>query len=76
MPQWRVRDVMTTKVITARDDASFAEIAAVLAGSRISAVPVVDRFDVVVGVVSWTDLRDKVDIGEPDAATRQGWLRW
>jgi CBS domain-containing protein len=68
---------MTTEVITARDDASFAEIAAILAGSRISAVPVVDRFDAVVGVVSWTDLRDKVDIGEPNGAARRGWLgRW
>jgi CBS domain-containing protein len=67
MPQWRVRDVMTTGVITAPDDASFAEVAAILAGRRISAVPIVDRFDAVVGVVSWTDLRDKIDIGEPAA---------
>jgi CBS domain-containing protein len=74
VPQWRVRDVMTTEVIVARDDASFAETAAVLAASRISAVPVVDRFDTVVGVVSWTDLRDKVDIGEP-RDTPRGWLR-
>src|SRR5438876_11747565 len=75
MPQWRVRDVMTTKVITAPDDASVAEVAAVLAGRRISAVPIVNRFDVVVGVVSWTDLRDKIDIGEPGDDLRVGWWR-
>jgi CBS-domain-containing membrane protein len=46
-----------------------------LAGRRISAVPIVDEFDVVVGVVSWTDLRDKLEIGEPDATVHDGWLR-
>jgi CBS domain-containing protein len=75
MPQWRVRDVMTTEVITAPDDASSAEIAAILADQRISAVPIVDRFDGVVGVVSWTDLRDRIDIGEPGSATRDSWWR-
>jgi CBS domain-containing protein len=75
MPKWRVRDVMTTEVITAPDDASFAEVAAVLAGRRISAVPIVDRFDAVVGVVSWTDLRDKIDVGEPGDNVRVGWWR-
>jgi CBS domain-containing protein len=75
MPQWRVRDVMTTEVITAPEDASVAEIAALLAGRRISAVPIVDRFDVVLGVVSWTDVRDKLDIGEPGEDTRTGWWR-
>jgi CBS domain-containing protein len=76
MPQWRVRDVMTTGVITARDDTSYAGIAAILADEGISAVPIVDRFDVVVGVVSWTDLRNKIKIDEPDAAVvRVGWWR-
>jgi CBS domain-containing protein len=77
MPQWGVRvgDVMTTEVITARDDASFAEVAAILAGRGISAVPIVDRFGVVVGVVSWTDLRDNIDIGEPDQMVRRGRMR-
>jgi CBS domain-containing protein len=72
MPQWQVRDVMTTEVITARDDASFAEIAAMFAGRRISAVPIVDRLDVVVGVVSWTDLRDKIDRWAPPLLRRPG----
>jgi CBS domain-containing protein len=62
MPQWRVRDVMTTEVMTVPDDASVAEIVAVLTDRQITAVPIVDRFDVVLGVVSWTDLRDKIGI--------------
>jgi CBS domain-containing protein len=75
MPQWQVRDVMDTEVITARDDTSYAEIAALLTGKRISAVPIVDQFDVVVGVVSWTDLHDKIKIGDPDATVRVSWWR-
>jgi CBS domain-containing protein len=35
MPQWRVRDVMTTEVITAPGDASIAEIVAVLTDRKI-----------------------------------------
>lgn len=75
MAQPRVRDVMTTEVLTARDDSSYAEIAAVLAGERISAVAIVDQFDVVVGVVSWTDLYDKIKIGDPEATVRASWWR-
>lgn len=75
MPQWLVRDVLSTDVITAPVDASVAEIASLLAGRRITAVPIVDEFDVVVGVVSWTNLRDKLDIGEPDATVHDGWRR-
>jgi CBS domain-containing protein len=76
MPQWRVRDVMTNEVITAPDDASVAQIVTLLTDHRISAVPIVDRFDVVLGVVSWTDLFKKIEIGAPDGAPRAGWWRW
>lgn len=75
MPQWQVRDVLSTDVITAPAEASVAEIASLLAGRRISAVPIVDKHDVVIGVVSWTDLRDKLEIGEPAGTVRDGWLR-
>jgi CBS-domain-containing membrane protein len=75
MPQWRVRDVMTTEVITAPDDASIAEIVAVLTDRKITAVPIVDRFDVVLGVVSWTDLREKIDIAAPEGKPHVGWWR-
>ncbi len=73
MTRWKVRDVMTTRVITAPDDAPFAQLAALMAAHRISAVAITDRFDTVVGVVSWTDLIDKVETGHPGT----GWLdRW
>jgi len=75
MTQWQVRDVMTTDVITAPDDASVAEIVTVLTDRQITAVPIVDRFDVVLGVVSWTDLRDKIDIRLPDGEPHVGWWR-
>ncbi|MFI7426864.1 CBS domain-containing protein [Micromonospora sp. NPDC049836] len=75
MPQWRVRNVMTTDVITVPDDASVAEIVAVLTDRQITAVPIVDSFDVVLGVVSWTDLRDKIDIVAQEDRSHAGWWR-
>ncbi|RQX02509.1 hypothetical protein DLJ59_15320 [Micromonospora inaquosa] len=75
MPQWRVRDVMTTDVISAPEDASVAEIVAVLTGRQITAVPIVDGFDVVLGVVSWTDMRRKIDIAAPGSPPHVGWWR-
>jgi CBS domain-containing protein len=75
MPQWRVHDVMTTEVITATDDASVAEIVALLTDRQITAVPIVDRFDVVLGVVSWTDLCKKIDIGALGGNPHAGWWR-
>jgi len=51
-----VRDVMTTRVVAVRKDASFKEMAAMLRSSRISAFPVVDDGGRVIGVVSEADL--------------------
>jgi CBS domain-containing protein len=51
-----VRDVMTTRVIAVRKDASFKEMAAMLRSSRISAFPVLDDAGRVTGVVSEGDL--------------------
>lgn len=51
-----VRDVMTTRVVAVRKDASFKEMAAMLRSSRISAFPVVDDARRVIGVVSEGDL--------------------
>ena len=42
MKAWQVRNVMTTEVITAPDDASVAEIVALLSDRQITAVAVVD----------------------------------
>lgn len=51
-----VRDVMTTRVVAVRKNASFKEMAAMLRSSRISAFPVLDDAGRVVGVVSEADL--------------------
>ena len=51
-----VRDVMTRRVVSVREDASFKEMAEMLRRSRISAFPVINRADRVIGVVSEADL--------------------
>lgn len=63
-----VRDVMTTRVITVRGDASFRDMAAMLGSSGVSAFPVIDQAGKVVGVVSETDLLIK----EADRASHPG----
>jgi CBS domain-containing protein len=61
-----VRDVMTTRVIWVRKDASFREMAATLREHRVSAFPVLDEGGKVIGVVSEADLLTKqaLDGGE------------
>jgi CBS domain-containing protein len=65
----RVRDVMTTVVVTVAPDRGFKQIVDVLADFKVSAVPVVDADGVVVGLVSEADLLHKVEFGT-DAPTR------
>jgi CBS domain-containing protein len=55
-----VKNVMTTDVRTVRKDASFEAIASELRQHRISAVPVLDEADAVIGVVSESDLLAKL----------------
>lgn len=50
------RDIMTTRVITVTADAPVADIARLLVDNRISAVPVVDADQRVLGIVSEGDL--------------------
>ncbi len=61
-----VKDVMTTRVIWARKDASFREMVATLREHRLSAFPVLDDDRKVIGVVSEADLLTKqaLDSGE------------
>jgi CBS domain-containing protein len=54
-----VRDVMSTHVIAARGHATFKELAAMLHDMRVSAFPVVDDDNRVIGIVSETDLLAK-----------------
>ena len=61
-----VKDVMTTRVIWGRKDAAFREVAAALREHRVSAFPVLNDEDKVIGVVSEADLLTKEALdGEP-----------
>jgi CBS-domain-containing membrane protein len=51
-----VKDVMTAQVVAVRPGASFKEMAALLRQFRVSAFPVVDDHEKVIGVVSEADL--------------------
>ncbi|HET6504908.1 MAG TPA: CBS domain-containing protein [Amycolatopsis sp.] len=59
MRQLRVRDVMTAEVRSVRRTTPVKDIAAILSGRKISALPVVDGERTVVGVVSEADLLSK-----------------
>ena len=52
----KVKEIMTSPVICARDDASIADVATLLAKHQISAVPVTDASGAVIGLVSEYDL--------------------
>lgn len=54
-----VKDVMSTHVIAVRERAGYKEMAAMLRDQRVSAFPVIDDDNKVIGVVSETDLLAK-----------------
>ena len=58
-----VGDVMTRRVVSVAEDATFKDIVDTLATHRISAAPVVDAEQKVIGVVSASDLLAKVVAG-------------
>jgi CBS-domain-containing membrane protein len=68
----RVADVMTRDVVAVRTDASFKEIAAMLRSLQLSAFPVLDDDDKVIGVVSETDLLPKEAL-EAGFERHRGW---
>ncbi len=51
-----VKDVMTTEVVAVRRGATFKEMAAALRRFRLSALPVIDDVEKVIGVVSEADM--------------------
>lgn len=67
-----VKDVMTTAVVAVKKGASYKEMAALLRKYRVSAFPVVDDDQKVIGIVSEADLLAKealnADRGGPIAA--------
>jgi CBS-domain-containing membrane protein len=61
MKLWRVDDVMTKDVVAVEVDTPYRTIVDLLISRRVSAVPVVDRYRRVVGIVSEADLLHKVE---------------
>jgi CBS domain-containing protein len=61
MKNWTVDDVMTTKVVSVDQGASYRSMVDTLIENRVSAVPVVDPFLRVIGVVSEADLLRKIE---------------
>ena len=64
-----VKDVMTTEVMAVRRDTTFKEMAATLRRYRVSAFPVVDEHERVIGVVSEADLLPKEALADPGVIT-------
>jgi CBS-domain-containing membrane protein len=61
MKTWKVDDVMTEAVVSVQQTASYRSLVDLLVGRRFSAVPVVDDFHRVTGVVSEADLLRKIE---------------
>lgn len=61
MKTWQVNDVMTTAVVTVSESAPYRAVVDLLVAHRFSAVPVVDDFQRVLGVVSEADLLRKIE---------------
>jgi CBS domain-containing protein len=57
--RWRVRDVMSTDVVTVGKTTSYKQVARLMTEHKVSALPVVTKNDHVVGVVSETDVLRK-----------------
>src|SRR6476646_4083212 len=58
-----VQEIMTTRVIWVKKDATFREMAVALREHRVSAFPVIDADNKVIGVVSEADLLTKEALG-------------
>ncbi|MEV7629763.1 CBS domain-containing protein [Actinoplanes sp. NPDC089786] len=61
MRKWTVSDVMTKAVVSVPPDAPYRAVVDILMEKRVSAVPVVDDFHRVAGVVSEADLLRKIE---------------
>jgi CBS-domain-containing membrane protein len=65
-------DIMTRKVVTVQPDTSVSTLARLLLDNKISAVPVIDQENHVVGIVSERDL-----LSQPSKRSPRGrWLRF
>jgi CBS domain-containing protein len=69
-----VKDVMTTHVVAVRENASFKDMASRLREHRVSAFPVLDDDNKVIGVVSEADLLTKAALEYPVGGRVNGML--
>jgi CBS-domain-containing membrane protein len=67
MENWTVDDVMTTAVVSVDQTATYRSMVDMLIGNRVSAVPVVDAYLRVTGVVSEADLLRKIEYAGDEA---------
>ena len=70
-----VKDVMTADVVTVKNDTPYKEIATLFREHRVSAFPVVDDQDRVIGIVSEADLLSKEVLEDGTPAAFGGILR-
>lgn len=68
----RAKDVMSDGVMSILADATVFEAAELLVSARVSAMPVVDEQDQLVGILSEADLMRRAEIG---TAPHHGWLQ-
>lgn len=68
----KVQDVMTKDVVSVRPDAPIREVAALMAEKRISGLPVMTGENILVGVVSQSDLLHRAELGTD--RRRKWWL--
>ena len=59
----QARDVMVSPVITVPKNATVRDVAKILLEKRISAIPVVDSADRIVGIITEGDLIDRTESG-------------
>lgn len=57
----RARELMSTPVVTIHPEAPLKDLAELMVGHRVSGVPVVDRGGMLIGVVSESDVMEKID---------------
>ena len=69
----KVRDVMTTDVVTVTPTTPLREVARLLSERRVSGAPVVDEQGSCIGVISEGDLLFK-EIGQPEPRTPLEWV--
>jgi CBS domain-containing protein len=70
----KAADVMVRKVVTVRPETTIGEVADLLVTNRISALPVVDAENHVVGIISEGDLVRRAESGTD--LRRSHWLEW